>query len=156
VADGSRTYTASNKAEVAEQARRCYELKLAGWSHDRIAEELGISHGTVQNRIDAHIAVRVNPLADQLRAEMVARFAKRLAKLDAQIEDDEHAHRLARNIEVATKVEERWAKLLGVDAPERIEATVTEVTQEDVALAELVAEARAASAVAEAQLRGGA
>jgi hypothetical protein len=44
----------------------------------------------------------------------------------------------------------------GVDAPERIEATVTEVTQEDVALAELVREAQAAAAVAEQQLREGA
>lgn len=54
------------------------------------------------------------------------------------------------------KVEERRAKLLGVDAPERVEATVVEISQEDVALAELVREAQAAAAVAEQQLREGA
>lgn len=155
MADGSRTYTLVNKADAAEQARRCYELKLAGWSHDRIAEELGISYGTVHNRIKAHIEVRVQPLADELRSVMVDRLDLCIERLHAQIQDDDQAGRLARNVEVLVKVEERRAKLLGVDAPERVEAIVTEVTQEDIALAELVREAQAASAVAEQQLREG-
>jgi sRNA-binding carbon storage regulator CsrA len=49
------------------------------------------------------------------------------------------------------KVEKRRAKLLGVDAPEHVEVTVVEISQEDVALADLVREA--AAAVAEQQLR---
>ncbi len=63
---------------------------------------------------------------------------------------------MARNIEVAVKVAERRARLLGIDVPERVEATVTEVTREDIALAELVREAQAAAAGAEQQLREGA
>jgi hypothetical protein len=39
--------------------------------------------------------------------------------------------------------------------PECVEATVVEISQEDVALAELVREARAAAAVAGQRLRGG-
>jgi hypothetical protein len=154
VPNGPRTRTVGNKVETAEQSRRCYELKLAGWSHDKIADELKISHGTVQNRINAHLAVRVQPLADELRAVIVDRLDLCIEKLHNQIQYDEQGGRLARNIEVLVKVEERRAKLLGVDAPERVEATVTEVTQEDIALAELVREAQAAAAVAEAQLRG--
>ena len=38
------------------------------------------------------------------------------------------------------KVAERRAKLLEINAPEKVEATVTEISQEDVALAELVRE----------------
>lgn len=152
--NGPRTHTVANKVETAEQSRRCYELKLAGWSHDKIAAELKVSHGTVQKRIDAHIALRVQPLADELRAVMVDRLDLCIERLHDQIQDDEAAHRLARNIEVLVKVEERRAKLLGVDAPERVEATVHEVSATDVALAELVREAQAAAAVTEAQLRG--
>ena len=152
--NGPRTRTVVNKVETAEQSRRCYELKLAGWSHDKIAAELKVSHGTVQARIDAHIALRVQPLADELRAVMVDRLDLCIARLHSQIQDDEQGARLARNIEVLVKVEERRAKLLGVDAPERVEATVHEVSATDVALAELVREAQAAAAVAEAQLRG--
>jgi hypothetical protein len=140
--------------ETAEQSRRCYELKLAGWSHNRIADELKISHGTVQNRIDAHIALRVQPLADELRAVMVDRLDLCIERLHDQIQDDEAAHRLARNIEVLVKVEERRAKLLGVDAPERVEATVTEVTQADLELQELLREAKAQVVTEEAKLRG--
>lgn len=156
MAAGSRTALVSNKAGVAEQAREAYELKLAGWSHAKIAQKLGVSHGTVVNRIKAHIEVRVQPLADELRAVMVDRLDLCIERLHQQIQDDDQAGRLARNVEVLVKVEERRAKLLGVDAPERVEAIVTEVTQEDVALAELVNEAKAASARAEAQLRGNA
>jgi hypothetical protein len=151
--DGSRTYVLPNKAGAAEQSRRCYELKLAGWSHDKIAAELKISHGTVANRIEAHLKLRVQPLADELRAVMVDRLDLCIERLHDQIQDDEQAGRLARNIEVLVKVEERRAKLLGVDAPERVEATVHEVSATDVALAELVREAQAAAAVAEAALR---
>lgn len=54
-----------------------------------------------------------------------------IEKLYEQIQDSEAADHLARNIEVLVKVEERRAKLLGVDAPERVEAIVTEITHED-------------------------
>lgn len=87
---------------------------------------------------------------------MVDRLDLCIERLHEQIQNDEAAHRLARNVEVLVKVEERRAKLLGVDAPERVEATVSEVTQEDLALAESVREAQAAAAVAEQQLREGA
>lgn len=71
------------------------------------------------------IEVRVQPLADELRAVMVDRLDLCIEKLHAQIQDPEAAGRLARNVEILVQVEERRAKLLGVDAPERIEATVT-------------------------------
>lgn len=152
---GPRAHTVSNAAEVAEQQIRCYELRLTGMSLDKIVKETGLSKGTVHNRIQAEIAARVLPLADEVRKMELDRLDRWLEKLDAQIHDDEAAGRVARNIEVAVKVAERRAKLLGIDAPEKVEATVTEVTQEDIALAELVREAQAAAAVAEQRLREG-
>jgi hypothetical protein len=58
--------------------------------------------------------------------------------------------------EVAVTVSERIARLPGADVPQQVKATVVQVTQEDIALAELVRKAQAAAAVAEAQLREGA
>lgn len=107
------------------------------------------------NRIQAHINQRVQPLADELRAVMVDRLDLCIEKLYEQIMDPDAAGRLARNVEVVVKVEERRAKLLEIDAPEKVEATVVEVTQADIALAEMVAEAQAAAAAEEARLRGG-
>jgi hypothetical protein len=43
-------------------------------------------------------------------------------------------------------------KLLGIDAPIQIDTTITEVTQQDIALQEMLAEAKARNAVRMAQL----
>ena len=75
---------------------------------------------------------------------------------NAQIEDDGTGARTTRNVEVAVTVSERIARLMGTDVPQQVKATVAQVTQEDIALAELVRKAQTAAAVAEAQLREGA
>jgi hypothetical protein len=106
---------------------------------------------TVQDRIDAAIAELVTPLAEEARRLDLERLDVWLAKLNEQID---RGYQVARSIEVAARILERRAKLLGIDAPEKIEATITEITQEDVALAELVAEAQMQAANAEARIRG--
>lgn len=140
----------SNRAAVAEQQVRCYELRLTGMSIVAISKATGIARSTVHDRIQSEISARVLPLADEVRKMELDRLDRWLAKLDAQIAKDQS---VARNVEVAVRVSERRAKLLGLDAPERVEATITEVTQEDIALAELVAEAQMQAATAEQALR---
>jgi hypothetical protein len=116
-------------------------------SLEKIAKEVRLGKATVHARIQAEIAARVLPLVDEVRKMELDRLDRWLEKLDAQIQDDEAAGGCARNIEVAVKVAERRAKLLGINAPEKVEATVHEVSATDVALAELVQEAQAAAAV---------
>lgn len=147
---GANPYCLSNTAQIAEDQIRCYELRLTGMSIRAIAAETGLSVGTVHSRIESEIAARVLPVADEVRKMELDRLDRWLTKLDAQIQDDRS---VARNVEVAVKVAERRAKLLGIDAPEKIDATVYEVTQEDVALAELIREEQAKAAVTEQQLR---
>jgi hypothetical protein len=53
------------------------------------------------------------------------------------------------------KVSERRARLLGIDAAEKLEAVVTEVTQADLELAELLREAKARNATRESELGSG-
>lgn len=142
--------TLANPAEVAEQQTKCYDLRLAGHSIDKIAAMTGLGHGTVHKRIQDRIEQRVQPLADQLRAIEVDRYDRYLEKLDEQIQ---RGTAVARNTEVAVRVSEARARLLGLNAPQQIEATVVQVTQEDIALAELVSEANAAAALAEQRLR---
>jgi hypothetical protein len=71
-----------------------------------------------------------------------------LARLETEIDTDP-----IRAIPVAVKVSERRARLLGLDEPVRVEGTIQQVTAEDVALHELIAEAQAAAAVAERGIR---
>jgi transposase len=146
-------------AVIAKQQAECYQLQLDGLSIREIAKRTGLSVGTVHNRINAQceaVAPALEPLvpslAEQVRARHLEQIVAWLVKLNDQIERD---LAVARNVEVGTRLLEREAKLLGIDAPQQVQATVTQVTQEDIALAELVREAQAAAAVAEQQLRKG-
>jgi hypothetical protein len=51
---------------------------------------------------------------------------------------------------------DRKSKLLGLDSPTQIDATVTEVTQEDIELSEMIREAKARSDATEAQIKASA
>lgn len=136
----------SNDAIVADEQIRCYELRLQGKSIRAIALETGISKSNVDRRIKAEIESRVLPLAAEVRQMEIDRLDTYLEKLHEQIEE---GRGVARCVEVAVKVAERRAKLLGVDAPEKVEATIHEVTQDDLALAELLREVAAQDALKE-------
>ena len=144
-----RAHAARNKPQVAEEQIRCYNLRLAGLSLDQIAKATGLSKGTVNNRINAEITGRVAPLADEVRQMQLDRLDSWLVKLTEQIKQ---GRSVARNVEVAIRVEERRSKLLGLDEAIKLDATVHEVSQQDLELEELLREAKAANAVIEAQL----
>lgn len=139
-----------NKAQVAEQQVRCYELRIAGMTLAAIAAEVDLPISTVERRIKAEADTRVLPLANTLRQMQLDLINRCKVKLDEQVQA---GVAVARNSEVLAKLMEREAKLTGIDAPDQIEAVVHQVDQTDMAIAELVREAQAASAVAEAQLK---
>jgi hypothetical protein len=113
----------SNPADKAERQVQAYELKLSGLSDRAIGKIMGCSHTTVQNLVKAECDQRVLPLADAVRKQEIDRFDRWLVKLNEKIDDGDQ---VARNIEVAVKVSERRARLLGADAPiqQEISATV--------------------------------
>lgn len=148
---GRNQYTRANSAKVAEEQAECYRLKLKALSVRQIARETGLSVGTVHNRLNAHIAELVLPLADEVRKVELDRLDTWLARLEERLDAGEDPVRV---VPVAIKVAERRARMLGTDAPERADVTVHEVTQQDIELMELLAEARASQAVDEAGIRG--
>jgi hypothetical protein len=99
---------------------------------------VGLSVGTVHNRIQAEIKERVEPLAEEVRKMQVDRLDEWLMHLNRQVRE---GRQVARSIEVALRVEERRAKLLGIDAPERTTSEVTYAPSND--LEARVAAARA-------------
>lgn len=154
---GANGQSRTPPAVIAEQQATCYKLQLEGLSVRQIAKRTGMSVGTVHRRISSQceavvpaLQPTVPGLAEQVRARHLAQITAWLKKLNDQIAE---GFAIPRCVEVGTRLLEREAKLLGIDAPQQIEATVTEVTQEDIALAELVAEAKARSAMAEDALR---
>lgn len=147
----ARTDRKPSTAQLADRAVRCYELRLRGRTIRGIADELGIPKSTVQDTLNAYIAELVLPLADEVRLLELDRLDGWLGRLEDQLDNGEAPERV---VPVLLKVQERRARLLGLDAPERVDATVHEVTAQDVELAEMLAEAKAKAAVDEQRLRG--
>ena len=117
-------------------------LRITGHDYRVIAEELGVSVKTayydVQDAL-AYLAKHERQLAERIRALELARCDAMQACLWPSIESGD-----AESVEVALKVMERRAKLLGLDAP--TEVIVTKRPLATVPLAELRAKVAGALA----------
>lgn len=107
-------------AKRAEQARRCYELDLAGFSQRQIAEKIGISQTTVHNRLVEHIQNRVHRKADEWRDRQLDDLMVMRRKLVGAIESGD-----IKAIGQAVRIWERISKLMGTDSPQQLAVAVS-------------------------------
>lgn len=131
-------------ATVAEPASELRQLELArldamlldvSAARDRVVKVLAREHYVVsEGRVVRKDGRDSDPLEDD---EFVLKCIDRLYAANDRL----------------LRIQDRRAKLLGLDAPTQVQATVTEITQADIGLAELIAEAKARNAVVEAELR---
>lgn len=142
---------------VAQRRTRLIKARIDGISFEDIADdpEFGYNGSVSAARKDFTRARRAAKEAEQ-----------EMADLWVQQQVDRHEHYLRclaprvdkgepRAIEVAVQVGVRIAKLLGIDAPVRVDATITEqTTVVDLELHEMINEAKARIANEEQQLRG--
>lgn len=132
----------SGDQAIEDRRWKAWELRVKGKSYRAIGEALGVSGKTAHQDCQA-VLVRVieeaNENAAQDRAVALYRLDKALgvveAVLDAEVFDEsgnaDHELRL-KALDRLTRIEERRAKLLGLDAPTRVAAEVTEVSLEDI------------------------
>lgn len=114
-----------NGSKIADEQERVFRLKLAGLSHDRIAAELGISHGTVANRLKSAIADHVGPVAEEYadarEAELVELFARSYRIVnDPTLKPDVRLRAMAR----CQALNESRRRLRGADAPQSLEISL--------------------------------
>jgi AraC-like DNA-binding protein len=158
--------------ETAARDARAAELRAEGWTLKQIADELGYSDKTnAQRGIRRTLKEIVQGPAEKLlqleteRLESLYEEALKVLERDHAtvshgkiIKDDDgnpildDGPKLAA-IDRCVKIRESYRRLHGLDKPVKVDATVTEITQEDVALQELVAEMRAKNAAVEEELR---
>jgi hypothetical protein len=169
---GDTPQSHNNRAETAELRAEAYRLKLRGFSDREAGARMGVSHTTIQNWTKQEADERVLPLADELRKVQLERLGEmRQAALEVLerihfavshgkvVEDpdggplEDSAPRLAA-IDRLLRVEERIARLMGLDAPTRseIEARIEPKPAE---LLAKIAAARTAQAATEAELTKG-
>jgi transposase len=140
-----------NPARIADEQAKCFDLKRMGMSVRAIAAELNMSSATVQRRLQDAYDELVMPVAAEVKKMELERLDSYLLRLEKRLQQGEDPIRV---VPVAMKVLERRARYLGLDEPEKIDATVHEVSQQDLAIAELVREAQAQAANQESALRG--
>lgn len=121
-----------SKAVALENERRVLNLRLAGMDFDSIAREVGYADGSGAYRAYQRAMARtVQPVADEVRAEEVARL-DRLAlaywprALGAGGQDPS-----PKAAEVVFRAMDRRARLLGLEAPVRQEIDLTTYDDSD-------------------------
>ena len=139
------------------------QLRGQGLSYRAIAAELGVSVSSAHQAVARAFRDTLTEPAEQARAVQRARLERAheaaMAVLEAEhvaISDTNAAaiHELnLRAIDRVVKVSESLRRLDGLDQPVKVDATITEVTQQDVELREMVNEFRARNSTTEQQLR---
>ena len=117
----SANNTNAARARKLKHQELALELRRAGYSYDSIGRKIGLSksraHALVQMGLD-EVRQQIAAAVDNLRAEEVSRLDGMLAKIYPKASRGDVAA-----IDRVLKIGERRAKLLGIEAPMRIETT---------------------------------
>lgn len=117
---GGTIRTGTKAIETAEKERQALELKLAGFDLSQIAGQLGYTHASAaQKAIKRALRKTIQEPADELRVIELRRLDKMQAGLWRKaIAGDVFA------VDRVIKIMDRRAKLLGLDAPLKINLDV--------------------------------
>lgn len=128
-----KSYASRSDAERLAFGIIILQKHLKGKSLRQIEAEMGISLATVQRYKERALQAIVLPTVDAARKEEVDRLDTIITVLWPKVEQgDKEA------IASYMKVAERKAKLLGLDKPVQVEATVTELTPAEAELRRLL------------------
>lgn len=172
VAGAAHRSTGSSASRTA-QREQAYELRLRGRTLRQIAGDMGISHSTVHDLLREEIDNRLDPLKDQYLQYELDRLDHMQQAAVALLENPgkqvlapgpdgelitwvimDH-DRINKAINTLVRISESRRKLIGLDAPVKVQGdlTVTETTQEDLELQELVRDAKARAAAQAEKIR---
>ncbi len=117
----TNTANAARAARGLEHQRQALELRRMGLGYEAIGAQLGIgksqAHRLVQRGL-AEARALINTSADELRSEQISRLDAMLTGLWPRARKGEVVA-----VDRVLKLMERRDKLLGIEAPVRIEAT---------------------------------
>jgi len=149
---GGSAHRKANLANVALEAERCFELKAKGWSVRRIASEIGLSSATVQRRITSECERRVSPKVDDYRKLQDETLDAAQTKVEQIIDGADDPELVLKAVHRLQRLLDRRARLHSLDAPTKVDATVTQQTQTDAKLEALFAAQDATNATIRAAI----
>ena len=146
--DTVMTLNNSHEAVIEQRRAKAWEMRLDGKSYREIGEALGVAHTTAHAYVMAVLErtkKENNESAEHWRQISVARLEKALnvvkdalkaVLIDPEtgmpIDDTENHELRLKAIDRLIKLEERKAKLLGMDAPSKVEANVSAVSLDEI------------------------
>lgn len=157
--------------ETAERDAQAARLRARGLGYKQIAEQLGYEdHTGAYKAVQRALKEIVAEPAEELRALELERLDDMYRRAQAVLErrhvtvsqgrvvrlDDEPLEDdgpVLAALDRLLKIQERRARLLGLDAPTQVQAEVVQVTESDIELRQLIAEAKASNALKEQELR---
>jgi len=104
-------------ATKAEELKRCWDMRVAGYNEREIAEATGLSPATTHRRLAEAFEATVSPARDEIRAWEDARLDRvlRVATEIAETAADPEVQLKA--VAQVVKVSERRTQMHGVNAP---------------------------------------
>lgn len=155
------TSTRYNKEKEAADAKRMFELRTGAvdgnkWTIARVADEMGCSVFRVQKLLNKYTPKLLEKDASHHRDIEIGKLDLLEEKLWAMVDEDYYTvsngqvvyletgdpvpdiDPILKIIDRILKVAERRAKLLGLDKPVRVEATVTTLDSMDMELAQML------------------
>lgn len=127
-------------AQMEEQKRLALQMKIQGKSYRHIAETFGVSVATACARVKAAMEEQPSPDVETFR-KLEDSQLDRLTEEMMSILDNPATNSETRMkaVDRLVRLQERRAKLHGLDAPTRADVTITEQTETERELAELFA-----------------
>jgi hypothetical protein len=127
--------------EVQERMKRAWRMKRDGFDYETIGEKLDVSGATVARYIQTYREEMVRPDASQHFDEFFADLRNLRVRLQVGVLMGD-----PQSVRAALAVNESARRMLGLDAPVKADVTVTELSEADRELAELVRERKAKNA----------
>lgn len=128
-----------------------WERRVAGMTQSEIAAEFGVSRERVSQVLSRYAEGLVHPKVHEYRTQQAERLDFLWRKL---VESGRLAKGDPQSVGAGVRILERYAKLLGLDAPTQIEATVETPDPREFELRELILEAQAQADAEIAVIRG--
>lgn len=150
----SRRHPDHNEAQVAARRAEAFEMRLAGMNPSQIAVKMGIHRATVRGYIEIEVASLIQPKAAEMRAVENERLDHLLIEAKEVLEKGKGTELALKAIDRILNISRRRSALNGLDMPLRVDLHSVELTQQDLALQELLNEAEARNATIEGEIVG--
>jgi AraC-like DNA-binding protein len=136
------------RAVQASEAAEALHHQLSGLTVRTIAKKMGLSPTTVQERLNMALAAVVVPGVDEMRKREGERLLYLIEQLKPAVDAGEEAA-----IKTTLRLSESFRRLMGLNAPEQHQLQISQTTQQDLELIDLINTERAKVQAEERQLK---